>query len=304
MVAATAAIAIPTGGAGGNAATPSLAGKTIGQISAGREYYYQCQDKGVKKQVAALGGKLVTVNSEANAQKQLANGQDMIVKGVDAILLTSTDAATGRKVIDAARKAKIPVVLVGIGVPGATPDTALLLNFQTMGELMGKWIRQNRPRAKLGVIQGLPGQGVTEAIRQGLAKALKGSSVEIVADQPGDWSRQKAGSVAQNMLQANPEINLLYVFNEDMSVGVLQALRVANKKVELVSDNGSADGIQMIKQGRLLATVAQSPSNEGILSVNLAARLLAGQKVPKVEAYPLSVVTKKNVNALKVPFCL
>lgn len=284
--------------------TPTLEGKTIGQLSAGREYYYQCQDKGVQQRVEELGGELVSLNSDANAQKQLANGQDLIAQGVDAILLTSTDAATGRKVVDLAEAAGIPVVLTGLPVPDATPTSALLLNFETMGQLMGEWIAENRPDAKLGVIQGLPGQGVTEAISKGLTEALAGSNVQVVADQPADWSRQKAGTVAQNMLQANPEIDLLYVFNEDMLVGVIQALKANQTSVELVSDNGSDDGIKLIRDGTLLATIAQSPSNEGILSVDLAARILAGEEVPEVVDYPLSVVTADNVDDIEVPFCL
>lgn len=284
--------------------TPSLEGKTIGQLSAGREYYYQCQDKGVQQRIEELGGTLVSLNSDANAQKQLANGQDLIAQGVDAILLTSTDAATGRKVVELAEGAGIPVVLAGLPVPDADPTSALLLNFETMGQLMGDWIAENRPDAKLGVIQGLPGQGVTEAISKGLTEALAGSAVQVVADQPADWSRQKAGTVAQNMLQANPDIDLLYVYNEDMLVGVVQALKSNGESVELVSDNGSADGIKLIQDGTLQATIAQSPSNEGILSVDIAAQILAGEEVPKVVDYPLSVVTADNVDAIEVPFCL
>lgn len=105
------------------------------------------------------------------------------------------------------------------------------------------------------------------------------------------------------MVQAHPEIDLLIVFNEDMAVGVSQALKAAGKKVPMVSTNGSQDGITLMKQGSLIATVAQSPSYEGILSVGLVADALSGKTVASVD-YPFRMITPATLSQLKVPFCI
>lgn len=284
------------------ASVSTLSGKTVGYIQAGPELYYQCQANGVQSQVESLGGKLVVVNSEDNPQKQLANGQDLIAQQVEAIMLQSTDAASGRRVVDLANEAGIPIFLTGVPVPGSDPTAALNVDFVTVGELMGGWIEENRPDAKVGVITGLKGQGPSELTLEGIEKSLP-STVDVVSVQPADWSRQKAGTVAQNMVQANPEIDLLIVFNEDMAVGVDLALKQIDKQIPMVSTNGSEDGIALMKEGTLLATVAQSPSNEGILSVNLVAEALDGETVSSVD-YPFQIITPETVSSIEVPFCL
>lgn len=293
----------PPPGSEGQASAQSLEGKTVGYLQAGPEYYYQCQGKGVQQRVEELGGTVITLNSDSNPQKQLANGQDLIARGVDVLLIESTDSSTGRKVIDLASEAGIPTVIAGLPVPGAKADGTVLTDYEQMGAEMGTWLTENRPDAKIGLVQGLPGQGVTEAISAGFESTLA-PTVEVVADQPADWSRQKAGAVAQNMMQANPEIELIYVFNEDMAVGVYQALRESGDDVELVSNNGSEEGIELLDSGALVATVAQSASGEGILSADEAAKVLAEGPQSQVVKYPLKVITKETQDTVEYPFCL
>lgn len=303
-VAALAVTGAALSATGGGGAKAGVAGKTIGYLNGGPEFYYQCQSKGVKSEAKKYGLKVVELVSSQSPQKQVANGKDLIARGVDALLIESINVDTSKTVIGLAKKAGIPTILAGIDVPGATATGGVVLNFRVMGNEMGKYVKKNRPNAIVGIVGGLPGHGVTEPIEAGFKAGIKGSKVKIVVIQPADWNRQKARTVAQNIVQAHPEINLLYVENEDMAVGALTALQASGKKgVEMVSDNGSADGIKLIKQGKLLATVAQSPYFEGQRSVQLAAAVVSGKKITK-ENFPLVAVSKANIGFTeKRPFC-
>ena len=97
------------------AAAPAKPPK-IGYIAAGTEYYYQCQESGIRKKAKEMGVDLTVLNSEGKADKEISNMEDMISKKMDAILIMTTNAAAGQKALQLANKANIPVILVGINV--------------------------------------------------------------------------------------------------------------------------------------------------------------------------------------------
>lgn len=77
-------------------------------------------------------------------------------------MLQSTDAATGRRVVELADQAGIPIFLSGIPVAGSKPTAALNVDFAKVGRLIDEWVAQQRPRAKVGIVAGLPGAGPSD----------------------------------------------------------------------------------------------------------------------------------------------
>ena len=105
----------------------------------------------------------------------------------------------------------------------------------------------------------------------------------------------------QDMLTANLDIDIVYVHNEDMAAGVVQVLKESNKlntPIKVVSNNGSPEGIEMIKDGDLLATCANSPSYEGAVAAITIYDYLNGKKIPEKVSTPLSVNTKETVDEI------
>jgi len=281
---------------------------TIGYIGAGTELYYQCQESGVKKKAQDLGVNLITLNSGGKADKEIANMEDMISKKVDMVLMMTTNAAAGQKALQLANKANIPVILVGINVEAGEgkPVSLIDFDFKDMGRAAGEWVAANVKDGEVAIIEGLAGMNVAEPITAGFEEKLAANpNLKIVAKQPADWSRQKAQDIATNLLQAHPNLKVIYGHNDDMSMGIIKAVAEAGKvgQVLVVSDNASPEGVDAIKAGTLVGSVAQSPAvDEGELAVSLAVDFLNKKQIPDHVAEDLFFLTKENIDKAK-PWC-
>lgn len=124
------------------------------------------------------------------------------------------------------------------------------------------------------------------------------TQIEMVFKQSSDWSRLKAMSITQNIIASGKPIDVIFVHNEDTAAGVIQALKEAgklNNPIKVVSTNGSAHGIEMIKKGELLATANESPSTEAALAVKTALDVIYGKQVPSEVKPPIKLITKDNL---------
>ncbi|WP_143521734.1 substrate-binding domain-containing protein, partial [Pseudomonas sp. 2995-3] len=98
------------------------------------------------------------------------------------------------------------------------------------GEAVGKVIE----------ISGIPST-VTDLRSQGFRDYIEDyPGIEIVASQPGDFTRETALTATENILQANSEIDAVYSQDDDMTIGIVQAIRDANREDEMfiVSSGG------------------------------------------------------------------
>lgn len=280
----------------------------IGYIGAGTEQYYTCQESGIKKKAKDLGVDLVTLNSGGKADKEIANMEDMISKKVDMVLMMTTNAAAGQKALQLANAAKIPVILVGIDVEkgDGKPLSLIDFDFKDMGRSAGEWVAANVKEGEVAIIEGLAGMNVAEPITAGFEEKLAANpNLKIVAKQPADWSRQKAQEVATNLMQAHPNLKVIYGHNDDMSMGIIKAVEEAGKagQVLVVSDNASPEGVDAIKAGKLVGSVAQSPAvDEGELAIQMAVDYLNGKQISDHVREDLFFLNKDNIDKAK-PWC-
>ena len=115
--------------------------------------------------------------------------------------------------------------------------------------------------------------------------------LEVVASQPANADQEKAYSVTQNLFQAHPEIKAVFACNDVMALGALRALQsMGRQDVKVVGFDASEDARNAIKNGTMLASVAQYPGEMGRLGVVNAVKLLGGEKIPALVPTKVEVV--------------
>jgi ABC-type sugar transport system substrate-binding protein len=162
----------------------------------------------------------------------------------------------------------------------------------------GGALKKALPAGDIGVITGALGRGDAEGMLAGFKKAI-GDDSRIVAVEDGKWDRQTAFKDAQDIITKHPNLKGMYVMNEPMAAGALQALGSKASQITLVSQNGSPEGLQMIKDGKLDATVAWSPVIEGAMATRQLEDAFAGKTVSNADALclvPFVLVTKANTD--------
>ena len=132
----------------------------------------------------------------------------------------------------------------------------------------------------------------------------KNPKLKLVAAVPGDWNRQKAFDQMQNLITSYPNLKAVFVQNEDMALGAIQALKQAGaeKDVAIVSQNGAPYGLESIAADGIKATVGWSPAQEAQLALRQLVESINGTKQPwQLTISPMTVITKDNVTATRPP---
>ncbi|MBC6458328.1 substrate-binding domain-containing protein [Actinomadura sp. HBU206391] len=154
-------------------------------------------------------------------------------------------------------------------------------------------------------IQGIATLPLTQDRSKGFADALKTHGFTVTAKQDAKFTVETGNSVASNLLQAHKKIDALWNHDDDQGVGVLAAIKQANRKeFFMVGGAGSANAMREIKAGGVLeATVTYSPTMAS--SAIKLARLIAQGKgmtdlverqVPQSITLASETVTKENVD--------
>ncbi len=284
------------------ASADQVSGKTIGFVNAGPDDYYAQFGKTLVAIAKSYGIKVVEVNSNYKPEKELANVQDLIARGVDAIAVITAGAAGSAKTIKAANDAKMPIFFIA-GKPNVPEGGAftghVTDNFVIMGYRIGQWVAKNYPNAKCAEIPGFLGQGPAEGEMVGFQLALDEANMgKAIVLKSADWQRTKAIPVTEDLLSSGKPFDVIFAANEEEAAGVIQVFKEQNIKGKIiVSNNGKEDAWQWMKQGLMAATVPNPPSLNADLCIQQIVRQLKGEKfVADLQITPFDVLTKANLD--------
>ncbi|MCL6628049.1 MAG: sugar ABC transporter substrate-binding protein [Armatimonadetes bacterium] len=260
--------------------------------------------EGAKEEAKELGWLLRSVapDKESNFASQVSMIEDLIQSKVRAISICAID---DKAIVGAVRKANaagIPIFIHNslTEIPGGKVTAYIGYDQREGGRKCGEKAVQlltqkyGKPKGQVAIIQGLPGFHTRER-SGGFKEALaKYPEIKIVADRAADWERDKAVTVAENMLQANGKIDLFFGCSDAMAQGAAAAARLAGKKVFTIGLDGNPDAILDVSNGKLTATLAVYPREMGQTVIKTMKDVLDGKQVPKFVKTPTTIVDKSN----------
>jgi len=275
----------------------------IAYIRPTNEPYYKYGFDGAQMMADKMGVDLLGYISDMKPERELASIEDAITQKVDGIVLMSVSATSFVSSINKAHEAGIPVYML-FGYNKDLMDKmvgTVQADCNLSGATIGEWVAKNIPEGEVAVIMGQPGRGDAECYRDSFkAQMEKNPKLKLVAAVPGDWNRQKAFDQMQNLITSNPNLKAVFVQNEDMALGAIQALKQAGKEkdVAIVSQNGAPYGLESIAADGIKATVGWSPAQEAQLALRQLVENINGTKQPwQLTISPMTVITKDNVTA-------
>jgi ABC-type sugar transport system substrate-binding protein len=167
------------------------------------------------------------------------------------------------------------------------------------GKLDAQLVLSSIPKGSdVAIIEGDPGTTSSMERVTGFTNAAKEGGLNIVASQPANWNRKKAGELATNILQGDSNLKAIFVANDDMALGVVRAVQAtgATGKIIVVSVDGTPDAIDALKRGLLTGTVAQYPDAMAYMAIETLVKTLNGETVPEKIYSPIKLITKDNVS--------
>jgi ribose transport system permease protein len=265
--------------------------------------FWAAMEAAALREAEAQGVHLVALaaDRETDVERQYQIIENLILQSVDAILLAPSGSKELVPAIRKANDAGIPVLLLDtrIDVAAAESVGAEVLtyigsdNFEG-GAVAGRYLAETLGGSgSVAVIEGISGHETADQRRLGFLSGLDGHpGITVVASQTANWERALAYNVAENLLQAHPEIDAIFAANDEMALGALEAADAAQRleDVAIVGFDAIPDALDNIRSGRLLGSVAQFPSEMGRLGVAHAAALLRDGTAP-----PPEVLTKVEI---------
>lgn len=256
-------------------------------------FFVTLKDGAVDK-AKELGYELVVLDSQNNPAKELANVEDILVKGTQVLLINPTDSDAVGNAVLAANKAGIPVIT--LDRTSAKGDVASHIASDNVagGKMAGDYIvEQLGNDAKVIQLQGIVGTSASRERGEGFKQSQAAHGFDIIAAQPADFDRAKGMNVMQNLLTANPSVQAVFAENDEMALGAIRAIRSAGKEnVLIVGFDGTEDAIKAVERGQMAATIAQQPELIGAEGVEAAALIIQGQTPEANIPVELKVITK------------
>ena len=268
--------------------------QTVGFSQIGSESGWRAAETTLTKQQAEERGiDLKFSDAQQKQENQIAAIRSFIAQGVDAILLAPVVATGWDSVLEEAKEAEIPVVLLDRQVDSdkSLYLTAVGSDLVHEGEVAGQWLVDKVAGEPCRVVelQGTTGSSPAIDRKTGFENAIKGhDNIEIVRSQTGDFTRAQGKEVMESFLQAEgggQDICALYAHNDDMAVGAIQAIKEAGLKpgsdILVVSIDAVPDIFQAMAAGEANATVELTPNMAGPAFDALKAYMESGTEPAK-----------------------
>ncbi|MFC8536137.1 ABC transporter substrate-binding protein [Streptomyces sp. NPDC057249] len=249
------------------------------------------ETQSIKDEAKKIGvKKLLTTNAQSQLSKQISDIQDMLAQGAQFLIVAPLNSDGLEPALKAAAAKKVPVLTVDRKLNAtACKDYVAFLgsDFVEQGKRAADaMIKATGGKGKVAILLGSSGNNVTTDRTKGFVDQLKAKApdMEIVAQQTGEFARDKGQQVTEQLIQSKPGITAIYAENDEMGLGAVTAVKAAGKKpgkdIKIVSVDGTRNAVQAIVNGEYNAVIESNP-RFGPLAFATAQKFYGGEEIPE-----------------------
>ena len=255
---------------------------------------------------------VVFADAAQDNAKQVADVEGFLQQGVDLLIISPNEAAPLTDVVAKACAQGVPVIVLDRRVNGDQYTMWIGGDNTKIGQQAGaytaQWCQDNgHDPCLIGEIRGLEGSTPAQERGDGFRAGLAADpTATIVASQNADWLRERAIPVSQSMLQANPDLNVIFAHNDPMAEAALISagnLGINLDDVLVVGIDGlpTADGgLRSVMDGRIDVTYVYPTG--GQQAIDWAGKILSGEHPPREVVLDTIQVTKDNAEQVYQQF--
>jgi len=225
----------------------------------------------IKRAALAAQVQLLFENAQQQQFNQIKAIRSFILKGVDVIAFCPIVEEGWDNVLEEARAANIPVIVVDreINTESDRLYTAFIgSDFHREGVMAGLWMVERfedvEGPIRIAEISGTPESSPAIGRYEGLREVLKENpKFEIVISITGDFMRSKGREKMEIILQETPDIDILFAHNDDMALGAIEIMEehgiIPGMDIIIVSVDAQASGLEALREGKINCLIECSP---------------------------------------------
>ncbi|PLV56484.1 sugar ABC transporter substrate-binding protein [Erwinia sp. B116] len=257
----------------------------------------------IDKEAKERGIKVQFEDARGDVGRQTDQVQSFISAGVDAIIVDPVNSAGTPAMTRLVSAAKIPLVYVN-RTPGDVklPPGVVFVGSdeKQSGTLqMEELARQANYQGNVAVMIGnLSDAGAVQRTKDVELVVAKYPKMKVVLKQTANYSRNEGMDLMLNWLTNGEQVDIVAANNDEMAIGAIMALQQAGKKDSKILIGGidaTPDGLKALASGKMQVTVFQDAVGQGKASVDVAQRMIKGEKLDSYHWIPFELVTKENM---------
>jgi len=233
-----------------------------------------------------MGAEVFVQSADASEQRQIAQIENLISRGVDVLVIVPYNATVLNNAISEAKKAKIKVVSYDRLILNADVDAYISFDNVAVGEMQAGALAKLKPKGNYYLLGGAPTDNNAKMLREGQLKVLQPlvdkGDIKIVGKQwVKDWSGSEAMSIVENALTANGnKIDAVVASNDGTAGGAIQALAAQKLAGKVLVSGQDADlaAVRRVIAGTQAMTVYKPLKQIASSAAKLAIELVRNEK--------------------------
>lgn len=265
---------------------------------------------GIEQQLQKLGlpkPYVTAAGGYTKATEQIAQAEDLLTRGIDGLLLGPANPDALVPAVEMAEKANVPVVNFAVGIHTDKIVTDIQATQELLGQMTAEYLgKELNGKGKVFMLSGVAGSSWAIGREKGFMDYMKQHhpDIQIVGKHYSKNDRADGLNLAQDALQATPDIDAFYAGADLIAAGVADAIKGVGKtgKIKVVTMAGIGKDTQMlIKNGEITMSLPYQAVEQGKMVVNMMVRYLNGERnLPKTMGVPVETITKDNIDSFDV----
>ena len=260
--------------------------------------FYSVIDEELRLMIESRGDILLTRDPALDQDKQNDQIHELLAGGIDLLVINPVDFQQIRPALEEARDAGVPVVIVDSQVsdPALVACTIASDNYGA-GVLCAEHLIRTRDSARIALLEHPTAQSALDRI-QGFCDTIEDyPQYQIAGRASSDGQLELAMPALDSLLDADPDIDVVMALNDPTALGAMAALeeRQLLDRTLVYGVDGAPEAKNMIFEGVMTATVAQSPIQIGQTTAQVIYQILSGENYESEIIVPVELITAENV---------
>ena len=260
--------------------------------------FYSVIDEELRLMIESRGDILLTRDPALDQDKQNDQIHELLAGGIDLLVINPVDFQQIRPALEEARDAGVPVVIVDSQVsdPALVACTIASDNYGA-GVLCAEHLIRTRDSARIALLEHPTAQSALDRI-QGFCDTIADyPQYQIAGRASSDGQLELAMPALDSLLDADPDIDVVMALNDPTALGAMAALeeRQLLDRTLVYGVDGAPEAKNMIFEGVMTATVAQSPIQIGQTTAKVIYQILSGEDYESEIIVPVELITAENV---------
>jgi ribose transport system substrate-binding protein len=271
-------------------------------MTMGNPFFVYLND-GIKGIVEAKGDKLVVLDPAMDQEKQNDQLIRLINQNVDAVFLNPVDWEKITPALEKIRKAGIPVINIDAPVKETELVNCIISSDnRKAGMLIAQDLFSRRKKAGIIVLEHPSARSAADRAAAFMETIKEKKQYTVTARASSDGLIERSMTEMKKILEQKTGFDVVMAINDPTAVGAVAALQEAGRAdgILVYGIDGSPDAKRLVAEGKMTATVAQSPVLIGREAATAAYTILSGRQVERQILVPVVLIDKTNIAAYDI----